>query len=399
MLTVALCPNPHPKPLSRRERGLVHRPLSTRDASYYRTAMRSDASPAAPRGFALLFSRRRVVTTLVISTLLGLLLNLGWESSTAGLLIRTASIGMVAMLVFGVLEQWPPRLPRWIARWALQVAGVAVVIPCWVFAIYMWSTEAGQPPFWADESRLAGFMTLTIMGVLIAPWVAMSALLRQRDTLVRDQAVRFERERGALERKASDARVRLLQAQVEPHFLFNTLANVRALVEAGSARAPRVLDSLIAYLRAVVPHLGQPNTSMGQELQLVRAYLEVMQMRMSDRLSFTIVADEAARSVDCPPITLLTLVENAVRHGIDPAEAGGRIDIDVRVRDGCCIARVTDSGVGLRHADQNGLGTGLSTLRERLLLTFHDDAQLRVTEIEPHGVCAEIEFPAATGST
>jgi hypothetical protein len=371
--------------------------LFTRGAAYYRSAMRSDASLAPLRVLASLFSRRRVLTTLVISTLFGLLLSLGWESSTTGLLVRTASIGLVAMLVFGALGQWPRRLPRWLARWALQVVGVAAVIPCWVLAIYQWGTEPGQPPFWEDASRLSGFMTLTVLGILVAPWVAMSALLRQRDTLVRDQAVSFERERSALEHKAQEARVRLLQAQVEPHFLFNTLANIRALVEAGSPRAPRVLDSLIAYLRAVVPHLGRPNTTMNEELRLVRAYLEVMQMRMSDRLTFAIAADEAARSVECPPITLLTLVENAVRHGIDPGEAGGHIDVNVRVHDGRCVARVVDTGVGFRHMD-DGLGTGLSTLRERLLLTFHGDAQLRVAEIEPHGVCAQIDFPATTDS-
>ena len=105
----------------------------------------------------------------------------------------------------------------------------------------------------------------------------------------------------------------------------------------------------------------------------------------------------AAKSLQCPPMTLLTLVENAVRHGIDPSEEGGRIDVDVRLRDGRCRVRVTDTGVGLQPTG-DGLGTGLSTLRERLQLAFGGDAQLRLTEVEPHGVCAELDFPAAAGS-
>jgi LytS/YehU family sensor histidine kinase len=97
-------------------------------------------------------------------------------------------------------------------------------------------------------------------------------------------------------------------------------------------------------------------------------------------------------------MTLLTLVENAVRHGIDPGEEGGRIDVDVWLRDGRCCVRVTDTGVGLQ-ATGSGLGTGLSTLRERLQLAFGGDAQLRLTEVEPHGVSAELDFPARREAT
>jgi LytS/YehU family sensor histidine kinase len=96
-------------------------------------------------------------------------------------------------------------------------------------------------------------------------------------------------------------------------------------------------------------------------------------------------------------MTLLTLVENAVRHGIDPSEAGGRIDVDIWLRDGRCLMRVTDTGVGLKNVSR-GLGTGLSTLRERLKLSFGSDAQLTLTEIAPHGVSAEIRFPAREAS-
>ena len=151
--------------------------------------------------------------------------------------------------------------------------------------------------------------------------------------------------------------------------------------------------SLIAYLRAAVPRLHDPATTLSQELHLVRAYLDVMQMRMPDRLQFALRFDEEAAGLRCPPMTLLTLVENAVRHGIDPSEEGGRIDVDVQLRGDRCLVRVTDTGVGLRSAG-NGLGTGLSTLRERLQLAFGGDAQLRLTEVAPHGVCAELNFPA-----
>jgi LytS/YehU family sensor histidine kinase len=192
-----------------------------------------------------------------------------------------------------------------------------------------------------------------------------------------------------------DARFRLLQAQVEPHFLFNTLANVQALVEAGAPQAANVLRSLIAYLRAAVPRIHEPATTVAQELQLVRAYLDVMHMRMPDRLSFRIQVDENMQALQCPPMTLLTLVENAVRHGIDPSESGGSIDIHVQLRAARCLMRVTDTGVGLQSMSR-GLGTGLAALRERLLLAFGGDAQLDLIDIAPHGVRAELSFPART---
>jgi signal transduction histidine kinase len=351
------------------------------------------ALPSEPQGFARLLAWRRVRHTLIASVVWGLLLSAGWQSSFAGLLVRTMLIGLVLMLVFGLFEQWPKRLPRWLARWVLQVLGVAITVPFIVMAIFVATTSTGQPPFYEVSDRMGGYSLLTGTGLLFAPWVAMSALLRQRDSVVRSQAVAFERERGELERKALDARLRLLQAQVEPHFLFNTLANVRELVDSGSPQASAVLNSLIAYLRAAVPRLQDPSTTVGQELELVRAYLELMHMRMPDRLKFTIHADDTALALRCPPMTLMTLVENAVRHGIDPSEEGGRIEIVVRVQDGRVRAQVIDTGVGMRNSGK-GLGTGLSTLRERLQLTFGSDAHMRLLALEPHGVNAEVYFPA-----
>ena len=335
---------------------------------------------------------RRLLVTLSASALLGLVLSMHNETATAIVTARAVLVGFVAMLTFGLFEQWPARLPAWLPRWTLQLVGVVLVVP-FAGVLAYWVTLGGDPQFAQNQKRMVGYGMLTFAGILFAPWIALGAMVRQRDAFARHQALAFELERSELERKALNARLRLLQAQVEPHFLFNTLANVQALVEAGSPQASQVLESLIAYLRAAVPRLNDPATTLGQEVHLVRAYLEVMQMRMPDRLRFTLHIDDAATNLLCPPMTLLTLVENAVRHGIDPSEDGGRIDLEVRVRDGRCRASVTDTGVGLR-ATGNGLGTGLSTLRERLQLTFGGDAQLNLIEVEPHGVRAELDFPA-----
>ncbi len=156
-----------------------------------------------------------------------------------------------------------------------------------------------------------------------------------------------------------------------------------------------VLRSLTAYLRAAVPLLHEPAATIDRELQLARPYLELMQMRMPDRLQYAINVDPSALKVRCPPTTLLTLVENAVRHGIDPSEEGGRIDIDIERLGERCVVRVIDTGAGLRQS-ASGLGTGLTTLRERLQLIFGDAAQLRLMAGASRGVAVEVDMPAHT---
>ena len=313
---------------------------------------------------------------------------------------RLLMLGFIQLTVFGIFERWPRQLPSWMARWVLQVAAVAIVVPFSAAFIYSLTTFLSPSVWSADAKKLFGFGTLTAAGLLVSPWIVMSALYRQISGQAQRQALSFELERSELARDALDSRLRLLQAQVEPHFLFNTLANVKELVDSGSSQASQVLGSLIAYLRAAVPNLNNAASTLGQELELVRAYLELMHMRMPDRLQFSFNVDEAALQVACPPMTLLTLVENAVRHGIDPSEEGGRIDVTVQMENDRCVAQVRDTGVGLIGGQgSKGLGTGLANLRERLQLVFGEQAQLNLTAIEPHGFLAEIYFPAQLDTT
>jgi hypothetical protein len=356
------------------------------------TAAVSASTPARPEGLALMLNRRRVLLTFVVSTLFGLLNTINSLAPNLIVIGRAWFVGFFVMMAFGVFEQWPRRVRGWLPRLILQLLGVVAAVPIGAALAYVLTT-GGHPDFKNEPKRVVGFSMLVFEGVLFAPWIALGAMVRQRDVFAHNQALAFELEKSELERKAVDARLRLVQAQVEPHFLFNTLANVQALVDAGSPQASQVLKSLIAYLRAAVPRLHETSTTMFQELQLVRAYLEVMHMRMPDRLQFELRIEEGATGLRCPPMTLLALVENAVRHGIDPSEEGGRIDVHVQLRDGRCRIRVTDTGVGLK-ATGGGLGTGLSSLRERLQLAFAGDAHVRLIEVEPHGVCAEADFPA-----
>ena len=208
------------------------------------------------------------------------------EKFTIRPLLRTIILGLSATTAFALFEVWPRRLPRWLQRWALQVVAVGVFMPVTTVLIYVLSTPQGAPPFWENPSRMDGWTHLTFTGLLLAPWTALAAIVRQKEAFAREQRLTFALERSELERQALDARLHLLQAQVAPHFLFNTLANVQALVDTGSPHASAVLRSLTAYLRAAVPLLHESAATIERELQLVRPYLELMQMRMPDRLQY-----------------------------------------------------------------------------------------------------------------
>jgi len=289
------------------------------------------------------------------------------------------------------------KLRFWPRTLVVQLIAVALAAPLATLAVYLLSTGGDLWAIFGNEARVTGLVMIGGSALVLGLLLALGALYRERDAQANALALQFALERETLQRQAADAQLKVLQSQVEPHFLFNTLANVQALVESGSPRAAQVLGSLIAYLRAALPQLQQGAPTLGQEEALVRSYLELMQMRVPDRLAYTIDIEPALRSMRLPPMTLLTLVENAVRHGIDPSEAGGRIAVGARrsVASGAVTLWVVDSGRGIDESQPPG--TGLANLRERLAATYGPAAVLALHGVEPHGVRAEITIPADEG--
>ena len=311
------------------------------------------------------------------------------------LLGRTLFLSMVLLGVFLASQRCPERwLPCWLPRWLFTTLAVAFTAPLATFLIYLVSVGGNVRELTQSGPRVIGFFLLAGTALVLGLVITLSAQLREREARVRSQALQFELERSRLEREALDAQLALLQAQIEPHFLFNTLANVQMLVESGSPRAAPLLKSLTDYLRASVPNLHAGEPTLEREITRVRAYLELMRMRMPDRLQFAIEVEPALAELPVPPLALLTLVENAVRHGIDPSIEGGRIEVGAR-RDAATGARhlwVADTGIGM--AETATPGTGLANLRARLLGAFGPRSELRLSEVAPHGLRAEIVIPA-----
>jgi hypothetical protein len=202
-------------------------------------------------------------------------------------------------------------------------------------------------------------------------------------------------EREAMQRQVTEAKMQMMQAQVEPHFLFNTLASVEYLIETDPPRASRMQRSLIQYLRAVLPQMREnaPITNLGREVDMVRAYLDLLKMRMEERLIVECHIPDGLRSAAFPPMMLQSMVENAIKHGLECKPEGGNLTLSAEIADNKLRVTVADTGMGFGTVPSDGTGLGLQNIRERLKLLHGGAGQLIIAPNKPSGVLATIEVP------
>ncbi|AIY40710.1 Autolysin sensor kinase [Collimonas arenae] len=211
----------------------------------------------------------------------------------------------------------------------------------------------------------------------------------------RAQAANAAAEHANLQREVSEAKMQMIQAQVEPHFLFNTLASVEYLIETDPPRASAMQKRLIQYLRAVLPQMRETATvtTLGREVDIVKAYLDLLKMRMEERLVVDLQISDGLRSAAFPPMMLQSLVENAIKHGLESKTDGGTLRINAEVADNKLRVSVTDDGLGFGAVPSNGTGLGLQSIRDRLKLLHGAAAQLVIAPNSPSGVRSTIEVP------
>lgn len=214
---------------------------------------------------------------------------------------------------------------------------------------------------------------------------------RSRASLRLADLKRKEAEYHRMGQQVTEAKLSALQAQVEPHFLYNTLASVQALTEVDPKQANAMTGHLIQYLRNALPKMRESVSTVGQEIELVRAYLNILQMRMGKRLAFDIAVPPELMDAPFPPLMLPSLVENAIKHGLEPQREGGEVRIGAESTDGKLRLSVTDTGRGF--GETLGAGVGLTNIRERLAAMHGDAAKLTLVANEPNGVVATIEVP------
>ena len=311
-------------------------------------------------------------------------LSLAMEESLApGYFVVGYSIGFSVQACNALGRAYgPARAPRLVTRVATTGCGLVVGL------VLGGTLLAGRPALLlADWSPLLIAMLVGVMAL-----VGFELLKHLWDT--RDRLLRAERDALAHDKALAESRLRVLQAQVEPHFLFNTLANVISLIRTRPARAARLLEGLTAWLRASLSRTRRLDGTLADELDVVRTYLDVQAMRMEGRLAYDVRADPGLERVRMPPLLVQPLVENAVRHGIEPSAAGGRVEVRATRSADTVRVRVTDDGVGL-NPEAAGSGMGIANVRERLAATFGPRGRLVVTETPGGGVSAELRIPLA----
>ena len=229
-------------------------------------------------------------------------------------------------------------------------------------------------------------------GTVFALLIGVVAVWRNREFEALTTQYQLDAERERVARQLSESRLRLLRAQIEPHFLFNTLGAVQQLAESGAPRAAELTANLIAFLRGSLTEMRHDQVTLAEDFALIEAYLRVMKIRLGDRLQFALDLPDSLADVRVPGMMLLTLAENAIKHGIEPSLRGGRVHVSARIVDGMLRLRVEDTGQGLRAEPEDGVG--LSNVRDRLLLTYGASAGLAMRDAEAGGAIAEISVPA-----
>ncbi|KQV96461.1 sensor histidine kinase [Pelomonas sp. Root1237] len=233
-------------------------------------------------------------------------------------------------------------------------------------------------------------------------WILASAVIKamykgriQAEVKAAQAAENAESE--ALKRQVIEARMAAMQAQVEPHFLFNTLASIDHLIETDPPRASQMQKNLIALLRASMPTMREANATatrdLGRELAVIKPYLEILKVRMEERLQTEIDVPEGLLSAEFPPMMIQGLVENAIKHGLEPKAEGGTLKVKAEIVHGKLAVTVADTGLGFGRAATSGTGVGLANIRERLQLLHGNRASVTVTENQPSGTVVTITVP------
>ena len=325
------------------------------------------------------------VIALGIATFMG---NALWEN-----LVYSQCIGLCiwALIDFGqywLIKDMPTQWRRLI--WLVPVGAALGYVAGTLLA--QWFFPQHQLSFWTTHpNQSLGFLVISLMAGAASTYFFMS---REQLAMARLKLESTQREIEAVQRQAAQAQLKLLQSQLEPHMLFNTLANLRALMAIDPPRAQDMLDHLVAYLRATLSASRATSHPLSTEFERLRDYLELIKVRMGPRLSYQLELEPELAALPIPPLLLQALVENAIKHGLEPKLEGGHITVWASRSGRQVTLKVQDTGVGLGAAQSACTGFGMAQARERLQTSFGPDASLELIAVNPCGACAIAQFNA-----
>jgi hypothetical protein len=350
--------------------------------------------PLPPTALAL-----RGLKVLVLNTVIALGITL-FDNHSFGLnLVYSNCIGICIWCYieganFFLVDNWQKHVSRLI--FIVPVSVVLGYVSGHLLTDLILGTTSFQ--YWKQTPRMAWgmlFVSLVAGGTICWVFVSREQLAAERQNL------------EIARRQASEAQLKLLESQLEPHMLFNSLANLRALISLDPARAQTMLDHIIAYLRATLSASRAPaggtRHTLADEFARLHDYLELMAIRMGPRLQFTLDLPDALRDQPVPPLLLQPLVENSIQHGLEPKVEGGRIRITASAEHGRLTLQVQDTGLGAdparlqgEAAPSPGHGFGLQQVRERLATTFGSEGAMLLVAASDGGISASVTFPLKT---
>ncbi|KWR88696.1 sensor histidine kinase [Cupriavidus sp. IDO] len=355
-------------------------------------AMNRCLSTAIPSRLSIL--GRDLLFVLCMNTVIAVSLNYGFQ--TGGTFwhnfVYSQLIGLSIWILIDiprVLIWWNDRPRRW-PFLCLAVAAVpmGVVLGSWATRVVL-----NLPPKLSAETGDMLRMCL-VVGMLASASMIYFYWSREKLAYLERQAALDALQREEAEKQLVRAQLMALQAQIEPHFLFNSLANLDGLIATDPRAARQLLQRLIGFLRMSLAHTRAEQCTLRQEFELLRSYLEIQCMRFGTRLGFEIDLPPALAGVEIPPMLIQPLVENAVTHGIEPCMRGGHITLSARaIGDNAVQVTISDTGVGVGHGSGKGSGLGITHVRERLARIFGAAASMQMEENAPRGVVVRLTLP------
>jgi signal transduction histidine kinase len=320
---------------------------------------------------------RGVLVTIALSALIAAALTVYGSKGFGTNLVYSLCIGLLTYASIDLPRRWlwPQGAPA-----LAPIIGVAIfAAPIgWFGGSFAASLLLGEPwgPGSVGANAMLGFLALTAgagLGCTFFFWT--------RERLARS------------ERDAAEARLKLLQAQIEPHFLFNTLANLQALIGSEPKRAQEMLGHLDGYLRATLASTRNDKCTLAEEFALLRGYLEILAIRMGPRLAYSLDLPPALATARLPPMLLQPLVENAIKHGLEPKVDGGKLRVAASTEGKQLVLVVEDSGIGFGAAPTSGTGVGLLQVKERLAAIYGAAATAEIAEAAGGGVRLTLRLP------
>lgn len=289
--------------------------------------------------------------------------------------------GYSAIFFSWLIDRLFPTIPR-------MIEVVCSLVACLLFGVI-------NAQFWLGEYfGISDMIPVGLMGLLFSGMCYFYFYSREKEAVAQRELESIKREKAEQDRALLLSQLKQMQSQIEPHFLFNTLANISALMSQDVDKAKLMLEQLTALLRATLKSSREEHTTIDNETALLEAYLGIQQTRLGDRLSYKIEVEEGLGRTELPPMMLQPLIENAIIHGIEPKREGGEVSLQIKREQQNLQIEVRDTGVGLNHVSGHmGSGVGLSNLKQRVEALFLGKGEVSISESAQGGVCVRLSWP------